>query len=180
MMLYLALLKKSLQIFRQLIPILVQQINIKLSFSYSQGLLIILLALVLIRVICSDILRREIGTYDLIFILILVVVADWLNINQLVYLSALKVFSCGIIVWLLGICGAGDIKLLTILSLGVSQQWLLLCVVIMLFLGGVTAGGLLLYSKCSGRKEIVNRGVPYAIPIVLSFGFGIILTFLSK
>ncbi|MBF9002223.1 prepilin peptidase [Vibrio sp. NFV-1] len=128
----------------------------------------------------SDITQRTVKHRDLVLSSIFIFSLHQEYQIDINYPMIFLFFIGGMIFWKLGICGAGDIKLLTILSLGMSQQWLLLCVVIMLFLGGVTAGGLLLYSKCSGRKEIVNHGVPYAIPIVFSFGFGIILTFLSK
>ncbi len=145
----------------------------------QQRLAAVVLAFILIRLIYCDLRYRRIKDIDLGVLIVAVLCITPLTLDKLPYMTAAMVFAVGFGIWCLGICGAGDIKLVTILTLGVSQQWFLLCVMLMLLLGGVMAIGLLIYGKCFNHKEVLVQGVPYAIPIVISFGFGVVLTLLS-
>ncbi|WPC76457.1 hypothetical protein R8Z52_18175 [Vibrio porteresiae DSM 19223] len=75
-----------------------------------------------------------------------------------------------------GLCGAGDIKLLFVLIPIIDHQWLLLCFMLMFALGGILGIGLWLGDKIWPQCKLKTKGVPYAVPICISFGFGLFLT----
>ena len=143
------------------------------------GLAYIVLALILVRVVYTDIRYRVIGNADVLAILASIFVVHYYNLSGLPFKTAGLILLIGGIIWHVGICGAGDIKLLAALSLGVDQQWFLLCFVSMLLLGGVMGISQWCIERWSQRQSLSSKGVPYAIPIVVSFGFGLFLTILQ-
>ncbi|WP_159439095.1 prepilin peptidase [Vibrio palustris] len=139
-----------------------------------------MLPLILIKVLYTDIRYREIRNIDVLLILLSILMVRYAHISHLPYKITLLVLFIGIVLWHCGFCGAGDIKLITVLTLGVDEQWFLLCLVSTLLLGGVLAIALCLWGRLSSNGAPYTKGVPYGVPIVVSFGFGIVLTLLPS
>lgn len=141
-----------------------------------EGLIYTILVLNLLYIVVSDCWRRIISNKAII---LLAVIACFL-INQHFYpislAIAVTVLAVGFIIFSTGICGAGDIKLLFVLIPMIHDQWLLLCFTIMFVLGGVLGICLWLGDKIWPQFKLSEKGVPYAVPICISFGFGLFLT----
>ncbi|WP_123016412.1 prepilin peptidase [Vibrio zhugei] len=144
------------------------------------GLAYVVLTLILGRIVYTDIRYRYIGNEDVLFTLFSIFAVRFTDISHLSYSTAMLVFIFGVFLWHFGVCGAGDIKLITVLTLAVDGQWFLLCLVSMLLLGGVLAIALCLWGRLSSNGAPYTKGVPYGVPIVVSFGFGIVLTLLPS
>lgn len=82
-------------------------------------------------------------------------------------IQACLVLVAGFALFWLGVCGAGDVKLLAAISLAVSDQWWPWMLFLMALLGGLVAVGLLLASWL-GKPEWRAHGVPYALAIAPS------------
>jgi prepilin peptidase CpaA len=82
----------------------------------------------------------------------------------------------GFVLFRLGVCGAGDVKLLTALSLAIGSQWWLPCLILMLFLGGIAAFILLLASFVLNKPMLRQAGVPYGVPISVAGWLAVTLT----
>ncbi|WP_342608978.1 prepilin peptidase [Vibrio tritonius] len=141
-----------------------------------QGLIYYVLVLSLTYIIITDCRHRIVGNNMIFFIIII----DCFLVKQ--YFDAISLavavitLVLGIIIFSLGICGAGDIKLLFVLIPIIDHQWLLLCFTLMFALGGILGVGLWLGDKFWPQFKLSEKGVPYAIPICISFGFGLFLT----
>ncbi|MZI96070.1 hypothetical protein F9817_23075 [Vibrio sp. CAIM 722] len=144
-----------------------------------QGLLVLILALVLMKLLVTDVLYRRISNLDVIIILITILILRLNEIDYRVTTQFLLVLGLGFLVVSFGICGAGDIKLLSVLSLAIHPNWFILVVVLMLWLGGILAGSIWLFYKFRYPNQRYTGGVPYAIPIVISCSFGMWLTMIS-
>lgn len=144
------------------------------------GLACALLTLTLVRIVYTDVRYRTIGNIEVLAVSVCILIVHYHDVSHLPFKNAGLVLLIGGVIWHYGICGAGDIKLLAALSLGVGQQWFLLCLVSMLLLGGLLGISVWGLERLSQHKPLPSNGVPYAIPIVLSFGFGIYLTLLSS
>lgn len=141
-----------------------------------EGLIYIILVLNLLYIVAFDCWQRTISNKA---IFLLAVIACFLIKQHFYPISlaiALAVLVLGIIIFSLGICGAGDIKLLFVLIPMIHHQWLLLCFTSMFALGGVLGIGLWLGDKIWPQCKLSTKGVPYAVPICISFGFGLFLT----
>ncbi|WP_439437504.1 A24 family peptidase [Salinivibrio costicola] len=128
----------------------------------------------------SDLRRRTIEHW---MVAVITVVAGgivyWAQLpvgNALIQASLVLV--AGFALFWLGMCGAGDVKLLAAISLAVSEQWWPWMLFLMAILGGLVAVGLLLASWL-GKPEWRARGVPYALAIAPSGMFAIWLTLAS-
>ncbi|OOE85474.1 hypothetical protein BZG74_14315 [Salinivibrio sharmensis] len=140
----------------------------------------LLLSLGLLTCVASDIRRRVIEHWLIAVMTVLAGSATyWAQLpvgNALV--QAGLVLMVGFILFWLGVCGAGDVKLLAAISLAVSEQWWPWMLLLTAVLGGIVALGLLLVSGL-GKPEWRAMGVPYALAIAPSGGLAIWLTLLS-
>ncbi len=88
--------------------------------------------------------------------------------------SALGLMVFGLL-WLRGVMGGGDVKLLLAFSVGISPVFLLLALCAVGLLGGVQVVWMYLAGRVR-RQPAFSRGIPYGIPVTVS---GLIFTLLS-
>ncbi|WP_159084554.1 A24 family peptidase [Dongshaea marina] len=83
---------------------------------------------------------------------------------------AISVIFIGYVLFVVKVLGAGDVKLVAAFAPALTWSGVVVGLFGMCVLGGLLAAGYLLYGVCSGRlKEVRQRGIPYGIPIVISF-----------
>lgn len=141
-----------------------------------EGLIYILLVLNLLYVIITDCRYRTISNKMIFIIAIVECFLVKQHFDAISLAVAVITLVLGIIIFSIGICGAGDIKLLFVLIPIIHHQWLLLCFTLMFALGGILGIGLWLGDKIWPQFKLSEKGVPYAVPICISFGFGLFLT----
>ncbi|CAH6785673.1 Type IV prepilin peptidase TadV/CpaA [Vibrio chagasii] len=76
-------------------------------------------------------------------------------------------FVVGVLLWYLKVIGAGDVKLLTALVVGIQPDLVIATLISIGFMGG----GLVLIMYIIGKIKRFNsykKGIPYGIPIALS------------
>lgn len=126
----------------------------------------ILLMGMLLRVCYTDIRYRLIKNKDVVIILVLIAGGLTLHGRPFHYQYALIVLSIGIVLVLINIIGAGDIKLLAVLALSFTPASLLSYLVIMSFSGVVLAIFEVIMMKIKKRR---THGLPYGVAIVSSY-----------
>lgn len=89
---------------------------------------------------------------------------------------SLSLLIVGFFLFRFGILGAGDTKLLVVLSLAIRPQYISLTLVFIAILGGLIAFLYLLYGLMTDITAVRQRGIPYAIPICVVSGFAIYLS----
>ena len=141
-----------------------------------QGLIYYVLVLSLLYIIITDCRCRTISNKMIFIIAIVECFLVKQHFDAISLVVAVITLVLGIIIFSLGICGAGDIKLLFVLIPIIHHQWLLLCFTLMFALGGILGLGLWLGDKIWPQLKLCEKGVPYAVPICISFGFGLFLT----
>jgi len=141
---------------------------------------IVILALILLaKMAFSDIKTRQVRHRDLLCLTFLLICL-WLkspNVSVLPY--TLMILGVGFLLHILRVLGAGDTKLLCVISLGVSPQYLSLLLYGTVFVGGAFAVAYWLYGYTTDIQKIRARGVPYAVPIAMIGGPLILLTYIS-
>jgi len=86
----------------------------------------------------------------------------------------LSVLVIGLGLFVFGICGAGDVKLLAALSLAISPNYWLVTLLLIALFGGLLALVCLLYSWYYNKlDELKERGLPYGIAIASAGALGI-------
>ncbi|WP_051563710.1 A24 family peptidase [Enterovibrio calviensis] len=139
------------------------------------GLVLIAISTV---VVISDIKERKISNRLNLVVLVccLLIAYEYENIELHILRSTL-VLAVGLVIFSLGIIGAGDVKLLSIYALIIDDQYWALSLATVGFIGGITA--LIILIKSIIVKSDTEKGVPYGIPIVVSSLFFIHLSALS-
>jgi prepilin peptidase CpaA len=88
--------------------------------------------------------------------------------NYAVLAYTLIIFILGYLLFLVGVWGGGDAKLITSLSLAVPTDLQIDFITSVLMLGGGVAIVIIVVSKIFKRPDWKNKGVPYALPISIS------------
>ncbi|EBP3056808.1 TPA: prepilin peptidase [Salmonella enterica subsp. enterica serovar Reading] len=123
----------------------------------------------LIYVIYSDIRFRLIKNSTVLYILFFSICKGWgVNSNMLVFIPLLILFI-GIFLNYFGAVGAGDIKLITALSLGMSETEILRTIVFMGFSGVPLTIACIVYSSFFKKEEKVT--IPYGVAISTGYWF---------
>lgn len=132
-----------------------------------------------IAIIDSDIRKRKISNrLSILFVTFCFLYYFTHYSIELHLVRCLVVVAFGFIAFYLGIIGAGDIKLLSALSLVVDDNYWTLTLVAIGLLGGIAA--LVIFTKENlAKKKRPSRGVPYAIPILVAGLTGIYLSAVS-
>ncbi|MDD1781733.1 A24 family peptidase [Enterovibrio sp. ZSDZ35] len=126
-------------------------------------------------VLISDVCTRKISNKLSALVLISCLLLSFTNENiSLHFAQSAMVFAVGLVLFSAGIIGAGDIKVLCCYSLIIDNQYWLLSIVIIGFLGGITA--LVILIKIKIIDSYKNEGVPYGLPIVITSLFFIHLS----
>ena len=95
-------------------------------------------------------------------------------------LQPLSVVIVGFGLFVFGICGAGDVKLLAAISIAIKPEFWLVTLLLMCILGGLLALGYLLYGVLSKRlAQVKAKGLPYGLAIAASGGLAVYISQLS-
>ncbi|PAF43638.1 prepilin peptidase [Helicobacter sp. 11S02596-1] len=116
-------------------------------------------------VIATDIFYRKITNPQVGFTLILGLASLLLLVMELQFYTGAIVLGVGYILWHLGVCGAGDVKLLAAMSCFVPTEILFDFLFVVSLIGFVV--GVVVIVLHLLRKR--DRSVPYGVAIVTSF-----------
>lgn len=123
-------------------------------------------------VIYSD-LRYRVIPNALVFSVLMTVLVYCYQFEVLgQWLYAIPVFGTGFFLWWLGMFGAGDVKLLTVLAPAIDPDYHLFTFLIIVFSGGIVAVATLIYARLKGKNQKIT--VPYGVPIALGCWLGIL------
>lgn len=141
--------------------------------------MVVLLVLISIKIIINDIRVRIIENSDILILSCLVLLSNFDSIGMKNIESLFLILGAGFLLFCLKVCGAGDVKLAAVMSLGVGSKWFLLTVFMMFWFGGLLATIYFIKRIINKKHSDSKVGIPYAVPIVLSFLLGMWLTSVS-
>jgi prepilin peptidase CpaA len=132
------------------------------------GSMTLVLALYLSKAIYSDVTRRTIKNQNVlaIFCCCMFLNIGTNNYDAIIYSFGVLIF--GSIIFFIGVCGAGDVKLMAAVSIAVPVAKQVDFIAYTLMIGGILAVMIIIMSKIFKRPDWKRLGVPYAIPISLS------------
>lgn len=139
-------------------------------------MLIIINILLLTFCIYSDFFKRTILN-SIVLILAVTILLGWFSQpNWQIWPYTVAIVLGGLLLFQLGVLGAGDTKLLAVISLGIDPAYMPLTLVGIVMVGGVMALGYLLYGLLTDLSKIRQRGIPYGVPICLVGGLAIVVS----
>ncbi|WP_407334225.1 prepilin peptidase [Enterovibrio sp. 27052020O] len=126
----------------------------------------------------TDIYHRKISNRLCLSIFLLCLLLAFFDEKiQLHVYQSLSVVVIGLVLFSVGILGAGDTKLLAAYALIIDQGYFSLTLLMIGLLGGFTAIIIFLMQLIS--KNTTKKGVPYGVPIVISSLFSLYLSKLN-
>ena len=145
------------------------------------GISVLLVAIVffLAKLALTDIKTRQVRHRDLLCLTVLILILWIEQPNYQILPYTLAILGVGFLLHIFKILGAGDTKLLCVISLGVTPEFISLLLYGTVFLGGLFAIAYLIYGYCTDLARVRARGVPYAVPISIVGGAMISLTYIS-
>ncbi|WP_338155364.1 prepilin peptidase [Vibrio metschnikovii] len=136
-----------------------------------------LATLIILSLIMIGDLRQRVIHHHYLSVLTVVILLGWfIQPNWFVLPYTLAIIAAGLVLFYFGILAAGDSKLLAILSLGISPEYIPLTLVGISIAGGLMASGYLLYGLCTGLTAVRQRGIPYGVPISLVGGLAVYIS----
>ncbi|MCG3725517.1 prepilin peptidase [Vibrio cincinnatiensis] len=132
--------------------------------------------ILLIVISISDFFNRKIKSTHLILMAVILLLGWFTQPNWFILPYTFGIILIGLVLFYFRILAAGDSKLLAVLSLGISPEYLPLTLVGITVVGGVMAAGYLLYGLCTDLTAVRQRGIPYGVPISVVGGFAIYLS----
>ncbi|WP_332402848.1 prepilin peptidase [Vibrio metschnikovii] len=136
-----------------------------------------LATLVILSLIMIGDLRQRVIHHHYLLALSVVILLGWfIQPNWFVLPYTLAIIAAGLVLFHFRILAAGDSKLLAILSLGISPEYIPLTLVGISVAGGLMASGYLLYGLCTDLTAVRQRGIPYGVPISLVGGLAVYLS----
>ena len=136
-----------------------------------------LATLIILSLIMIGDLRQRVIHHHYLSVLTVVILLGWfIQPNWFVLPYTLAIIAAGLVLFYFGILAAGDSKLLAILSLGISPEYIPLTLVGISIAGGLMASGYLLYGLCTDLTAVRQRGIPYGVPISLVGGLAVYLS----
>ncbi|WP_147199588.1 A24 family peptidase [Pantoea sp. MBD-2R] len=135
--------------------------------------LYLLLLILFFHVCYSDIRYRKIRNTTTLLISCLSLAIGCLTPGGIFIIPALLVFTAGFLLSVIGVLGAGDVKLLAGLSLSLGSDDVILLLLLTALAGLPVALATVIgrYVKSSGQ-----RGVPYGVAIVSGYTATVVLT----
>ena len=147
--------------------------------TFGISVLLVAIALFLAKLALTDIKTRQVRHRDLLCLMALILILWIEQPNYQILPYTLAILGVGFLLHIFKILGAGDTKLLCVISLGVTPEFISLLLYGTVFLGGLFAVAYLIYSYCTDLARVRARGVPYAVPISIVGGAMISLTYIS-
>lgn len=121
----------------------------------------------------TDVRHRQITNGVVLIVALLCLSILVVNQQYSALMLSCTILMVGIALFLLGVIGAGDIKLLAAFSLAIKPEYLLMTLGLIVLSGGILAVFYLIYGAITDLNKVRQRGIPYAIPICLGCLFGI-------
>ncbi|WP_050778594.1 A24 family peptidase [Vibrio coralliilyticus] len=122
------------------------------------------LSLCLILIVKEDFKKRKARNNYIVLVFIFSIISlnssDELT-NQIIL--TVVIFMTFFSLWAIQVMGAGDVKLITALALGIKPEFVLLYLIVIGLLGGIQA--LYMWFHPGSKR---NRGLPFTLPISLS------------
>lgn len=129
--------------------------------------LVILWVLVSIWIFCTDIFFRTISNIQILCVIALCSLSYFFRDLDLNLWIPLLTFFIGILIWKFGFLGAGDVKLLSVLTVIIPYEITTSFFFLTSIIGAVI--GVLMY--ISARFISIEKSVPYGVAIMSSFLF---------
>lgn len=129
--------------------------------------LVILWILVSIWIFCTDIFFRTISNIQILCVIALCSLSYFFRDLDLNLWIPLLTFFIGILIWKFGFLGAGDVKLLSVLTVIIPYEITTSFLFLTSIIGAVI--GVLMY--ISARFISIEKSVPYGVAIMSSFLF---------
>lgn len=130
----------------------------------------------LLLIAIDDIKSRFIDNRAVVVLGVLVLLGWFTQPNWHIWPYTLAIVLGGLLLFQLGVLGAGDTKLLAVISLGIDPAYMPLTLVGIAMVGGVMALGYLLYGLMTDLTKVRQRGIPYGVPICLVGGLAIVVS----
>ncbi|WP_157534136.1 prepilin peptidase [Moritella sp. JT01] len=129
------------------------------------------LATLSVFICISDVKNRHISNFNCVCIFVLCLLIFINNCDYLSIINSCLVLICGFMLNRFSMIGGGDAKLLFAFSIAIAPNYLLLTIMLIIFVGGLQAAILILFSWF--KREPYTRGVPYGFAICIGSLFGI-------
>lgn len=133
----------------------------------------------LIFILIMDVKVRQIKNRYLLCLTFIILLTWVVKPNWSILPYTLLILILGFVLHAFKVLGAGDTKLICVISLGVDPNYLVLFIYAIIFLGGLFALFYLIYGYFTDLELARQRGVPYAVPISISGGALIFLSHIS-
>ncbi|WP_202933147.1 A24 family peptidase [Vibrio navarrensis] len=130
----------------------------------------------LLLIAIDDIKSRLIDNRAVVVLTVIILLGWFTQPNWHIWPYTLAIVLVGLLLFQLGVLGAGDTKLLAVISLGIDPAYMPLTLVGIVMVGGVMALGYLLYGLMTDLSKIRQRGIPYGVPICLVGGLAIVVS----
>lgn len=130
----------------------------------------------LLLIAINDIKSRFIDNRAVVVLAVLILLGWFSQPNWQIWPYTVAIVLGGLLLFQLGVLGAGDTKLLAVISLGIDPAYMPLTLVGIVMVGGVMALGYLLYGLLTDLSKIRQRGIPYGVPICLVGGLAIVVS----
>ncbi|MCG3759806.1 prepilin peptidase [Vibrio cincinnatiensis] len=129
-----------------------------------------------VRILYSDYHYRRIANQDIIYLGIISFIVSLISTNYWGMVTAILFLLLGLVLFIFNLWGAGDVKLLAVLSLAIRPEFVFLNFFSIVLLGGLIAVGLVITAWITKEREIVTSGVPYSFAIIPPAWLAIMLT----
>ncbi|HCG7256527.1 TPA: prepilin peptidase [Vibrio parahaemolyticus] len=130
----------------------------------------------LLLIAIDDIKSRFIDNRAVVVLGVLILLGWFSQPNWQIWPYTVAIVLGGLLLFQLGVLGAGDTKLLAVISLGIDPAYMPLTLVGIAMVGGVMALGYLLYGLMTDLTKVRQRGIPYGVPICLVGGLAIVVS----
>jgi prepilin peptidase CpaA len=133
----------------------------------------------LVKISISDCLSRTVKHLDLVCLTVLLLLSWIYQPNYQILTTSLVLLCIGFVLHCFSILGAGDTKLMVILTLGISPEMMPLMLYGTAFFGGCLA---LVYwgiGLVAGMSKVREKSLPFAVPICLSGSLAILFSYIS-
>lgn len=139
-----------------------------------QAWFFILILITNIYIVFHDVKNRKISNNVIILIVLVGFFSIFIKGDASYLISPLIILIIGFVLFFFNVIAAGDIKLFSSLSLMISQQYILLVICLVLFIGGIQAYCQYSMYKLTSNEKWITRGVPYGLAICAGCVFGIL------
>jgi len=126
----------------------------------------------LILICYFDIYKRIIPNISVVVLLFFLFFSRHYGYLEFYFESFLSIFIIGLLLWKFGVWGAGDVKLISVLSMFISPNFLFTSVLVILVVGGGVA--LCELTMCKVLPSRKSQGVPYGVAISVGGCVGVL------